>query len=336
MGWSLERNIPPRSGTKRSAKIGRTNPSHFDGENGVCSRSAPPRRRHGRPSLLRLLPPPAPLRPPPPAPSPGAAPSSSASATGRRLIRNRLRDRPPPLVISSHRLPLSSAAAPPRPPVPPPPAPSPGAAPSSSACSLHRVRRLIRRLIRDRPPPLDCSSPRLRARLRLVRDRPPPLVVSSRRLPLDSATATHPSPACSLCHVRRLIRDRPPPLDRSSPRLRARLRLVRDRLRDRPPPLVVSSRRLPLGSAAALPLLRSRRPAPPSPILTCLVLEFGPSGVLSLDSLRATLLAPEAPSGLRSPRMALEGTGVSESLAVSGAPDEASVASSGSGARGSL
>ncbi|BAD68252.1 hypothetical protein [Oryza sativa Japonica Group] len=84
MGWPLERNIPLRSGTKRSAKIGRTNPSHFDGENGVSSRSLP---------LGSVVVPPQPPIPPPPAPSPGATPSSSACFLHIRDRRRHIRDR---------------------------------------------------------------------------------------------------------------------------------------------------------------------------------------------------------------------------------------------------
>uniref|UniRef100_A0A0E0ES72 Uncharacterized protein n=1 Tax=Oryza meridionalis TaxID=40149 RepID=A0A0E0ES72_9ORYZ len=45
MGWSLERNIPPRSGTNPFGKIGRTSSSHLDGAHGVSSATAgaPPR-----------------------------------------------------------------------------------------------------------------------------------------------------------------------------------------------------------------------------------------------------------------------------------------------------
>nr|CAD41670.3 OSJNBa0019K04.17 [Oryza sativa Japonica Group] len=146
--------------------------------------------------LLRLLP--RPPRPPLPRPRP-----TSASTTGRRLVRNRLRDRPPPLVVSSRSLSLGSAAAPPwRPPVPPPPAPTPGAAPSSSACSLHlrdcrrHIRdrcRLVRIRLRDRPSSRPRSTVVARPRSSL-RDWLP-LVYASHRL-------VHDRRIDSISHVR--------------------------------------------------------------------------------------------------------------------------------------
>nr|BAD69021.1 hypothetical protein [Oryza sativa Japonica Group] len=242
MGWSLERNIPLRSGTKWSAKIGRTNPSHFDGENGVNSRSLP---------LGSAAVPPRPLVPPPPAPSPSAAPSSSA--------------RPPPLIRDRRRL-VRVRPPPPRPAAalsadrPPPPCPptdrrrssaphlasrtgrrspsprlasgtgrrlsataacpSPGAAPSSSTCSLH---------LRYRP----CH---IRDRRRLVRVRPsPPRPPPPRPCP-TSAFATNrrrsSAPAATFASVSDLcLRDQPPPLVRARRHLRDRRRSSATRLR---------------------------------------------------------------------------------------------------------
>lgn len=91
MGWSLKRNIPLRSGTKWSAKISQTNPSHFDRANGVScyylllgSAAALPRPPVRPPSLAPFpgaLPPPTPL--PPQAP---LAPSPGPRSPSRRLL----------------------------------------------------------------------------------------------------------------------------------------------------------------------------------------------------------------------------------------------------------
>ncbi|EEE61537.1 hypothetical protein OsJ_15855 [Oryza sativa Japonica Group] len=254
MGWSLERNIPLRSGTKRSAKIGQTNPSHFDGENGVSSRSL---------LLGSAAVPPWPPVPSPPAPFLSAAPSSSACSLDLRDRHCLVRVRPPPprpAVASSatasatdrrrsSSAPEASRSAPPRrrhgrPPVPPPPAPTPGAAPSSSACSLYL--RDCRRQIRD-----GCRLVRIRLRDR-PSSRPRSTVVARPRL-VASGTgcrSSMPRIASSTTGCRHSVR--------ASPRLRDRRRLVRIRLRDWPLLLVHASS--PPGPAAARLRLASPRP----------------------------------------------------------------------------
>ncbi|BAD53238.1 hypothetical protein [Oryza sativa Japonica Group] len=181
MGWSLERNIPLRSVTRWSAEIGRTNPSHFDGQNGVNSRSLP---------LGSAAAPPRPLVPHPPAPSPSAAPSSSARLPPlirdrRRLVRVRP---PPPRPAAAAPLHLASppgpAAARPRLASPPRPASarprlaSPPRPCPTSASATNR-RRSSAFASSPRPPPLVHARRHLRDRRRS----------SATRLRLSSARA---------------------------------------------------------------------------------------------------------------------------------------------------
>jgi hypothetical protein len=230
----------------------------------AASRSAPPQRRHGRSSLLRLLPPPAPLRPPPRdcrrssatatarlRPPPPRPCPTSASVTGRRLVR----DRPSPrgaLVRASPHLASGTGRR----------SSAPHLASGTGLRSLaprlasgtgrrSPDRRLS--LLRLLPPPALLRPPSLAPstsatdRRRLVRVRPPPPRPPPPRPCPTSASATN----CR-CSSALASSPRPPPL------VRAR-RHLRDRCRS-------SVTRLRLSSARADELLNLRRRAPSSPI----------------------------------------------------------------------
>nr|BAC98574.1 hypothetical protein [Oryza sativa Japonica Group]BAC99715.1 hypothetical protein [Oryza sativa Japonica Group] len=190
--------------------------------------------------------------------------STSASATGRHLVRNRLRDRPPPLVVSSHNLPLSSAAAPPRPPVPPPaplplpvllrsPPPASSTLPRLHDRSSPRLRLTAVARPRSPPQPAAVARPRLVASATGRRSSAPRLALPPQPVAASSATASaanhRRSSAPRLASPR--LHDQSPP--RPRPTAATRPRLASPRLRDRPPPLIRA--RLRLSSARADELL---------------------------------------------------------------------------------